>query len=152
MDKTTLRTEEKIEVLFNSLLVNKKVASIEIQPKTGIPKEMTVLTVALRILYQNCFYWVDPVKIVIEFESKNLRVYKSYPNQKVDRRSGWLLPHVRHDGTVCLGNTSRDVFIALENKDWSMAVEFIISLLESCAPSGVYVNTLKDVAIRVERA
>ncbi|KKS53407.1 MAG: hypothetical protein UV19_C0012G0004 [Parcubacteria group bacterium GW2011_GWA2_42_28] len=142
---------------FDSLLGNKRIASIDFEPNTGTPEYLVVTTTELCVPLGGKKYWIDPLKIKICMRKGygSVSVHRSHARQKVGRygtgaHEGWPAPHVRNDGTLCLGTITGDVDRALRSQDWPLVIEYMIPFLESCNPDRAYTQTLKDAAIRVE--
>ncbi|KKS53408.1 MAG: hypothetical protein UV19_C0012G0005 [Parcubacteria group bacterium GW2011_GWA2_42_28] len=149
-----LEKGESFGAEFDSLLGNKRIASIDFEPNTGTPEYLVVTTTELCILYYGKKYWIDPLKIKISMRKGygSVSVHRSRAKRHNVKRyyEDFLTPHIQENGRICFGNIAGDIDRALRSQNWPLVIEYMIPFLESCNPDGSHSVILKDIAIRVE--
>lgn len=161
-----IRDGENFGAEYDSLLKNKKIATVDVQSN---PDKIIVVTTELCIPFDDKKYFIDPLRIEVSFDMVHrghnwagdfgpISVFPSHPQQKIspfgypNEGPNWPAPHVRADGSICLGNIHGTVVGAWNKHEWAAVVELMIEFLESCNPDrrDAYFMVLKNVAIRVE--
>ncbi|GEM_PF-4632357 len=164
-----IREGENFGAEFDALLRNKKITAINVMSN---PDKIVVVTSELCVPFDGKKYFIDPLRVEVSFDKVSrpasgfghagdfapISVFPSHSKQKVSpdgypgEGPNWPAPHVRGDGSICLGTISEIVMNAWNQQEWTVVVELMIEFLEACNPErrDAYFKVLNNVAIRVE--
>lgn len=165
--RAEIRVGENFGAEFDVLLKNPRVGIISVEAN---PDKLVVVTTELCVPFEGKKYFIDPLRIEVRFDEEKCRphggpqdfqpisVFKSHPKQKTaaygypGEGNDWPAPHVRGDGSMCLGNIHATVVGAWRKQEWVVAVELLIEFLEACnnERQDQYFRILREVAVRVE--
>lgn len=165
--RAEIRAGENFGAEFDALLKNPRVGTVSVETN---PDRLVVVTTGLCVPFAGNKYFIDPLRVEVHFDEEKCRqhggpqdfrpisVFKSHQKQKVavhgypGEGGQWPAPHVRGDGSMCLGNIEAAVVGAWRKQEWVTVMELLIEFLEACNTErqDQYFRILKEVAVRVE--